>query len=267
MENNTSFADLTEEKETEINNVLYHIYIELKNEGYDVLGVFLYGSQNYGLSGENSDIDSFAIVLPSIKDVIKNKNAVSFEKKTDYGCCKVKDIRRYLSELKKGNLQCIECLFSKYGMVNYVEYNNFFDNIRILKDDFVYAVRYNFIKCLRGHLYNLRRRVEKEKKVSKSLAYVYLFEYYANEVLSSKRFSKIILPDTKTRCKLYDIKYGDTLYIYSCVVEKIESIIYDLSTKLAMISETREDTEVVDKMSILFEDVLRQKFIRELNLT
>ena len=56
-------------------------YDYLVNKGYDVCALFLQGSQNYQLDiyddDYKSDIDAKAIVLPSIDDVVLNKQAVS----------------------------------------------------------------------------------------------------------------------------------------------------------------------------------------------
>lgn len=43
-------------------------YQYVESLGYKVLGVFLQGSQNYGLAYEGSDIDTKCIVLPSFED-------------------------------------------------------------------------------------------------------------------------------------------------------------------------------------------------------
>lgn len=40
-------------------------YQRLEREGYVVFGVFVYGSQNYGLETENSDIDVKALIVPN----------------------------------------------------------------------------------------------------------------------------------------------------------------------------------------------------------
>ena len=41
-------------------------YFTATGLGYNVLGVFLQGSQNYNLAYEGSDIDTKAIIIPSI---------------------------------------------------------------------------------------------------------------------------------------------------------------------------------------------------------
>ena len=42
-----------------------------------IVGVFLQGSQNYGLDYEGSDIDTKCIVLPTLEDLIFNRKPVS----------------------------------------------------------------------------------------------------------------------------------------------------------------------------------------------
>lgn len=48
----------------------YNMLVELD---YNVVGVFLYGSQNYELDYEKSDVDTKAIVLPTLEDIVLNR--------------------------------------------------------------------------------------------------------------------------------------------------------------------------------------------------
>ena len=43
----------------------------------NIIGVFLYGSQNYGCDTENSDVDTICIVIPTLKDICFNRAPVS----------------------------------------------------------------------------------------------------------------------------------------------------------------------------------------------
>ncbi len=61
----------------EVQNQIQSHYDELVKLGFNVVGVFLYGSQNYELDYEGSDVDSKAIVLPTLEDIILNKPATS----------------------------------------------------------------------------------------------------------------------------------------------------------------------------------------------
>ena len=84
-----------------------------------IVGVFLQGSQNYGLDYEGSDIDTKCIVLPTLEDLIFNRKPVStthvlpIEEHLD-----LKDVRLYFQTFRKQNLNFMEILFTKYKIVN-----------------------------------------------------------------------------------------------------------------------------------------------------
>ena len=60
-----------------------------------MLLVFLYSSQNYELDYSGSDVDSKAIILPTLNDIVFNRQPVSTTLDMGNGClCDVKDIRK-----------------------------------------------------------------------------------------------------------------------------------------------------------------------------
>ena len=46
---------------------------DLEDRGYNVIYIGLYGSQNYSVDDEQSDIDARAIILPSLHDIVFRK--------------------------------------------------------------------------------------------------------------------------------------------------------------------------------------------------
>ena len=89
-------------------------YKFLKETGYNVLAVMLYGSQNYDLDTEDSDIDVKAILLPSLDDMIQNKSPISTNIEYENGLIELKDIREFYKIIKKGNPAYLEVLVSDY---------------------------------------------------------------------------------------------------------------------------------------------------------
>ena len=85
----------------------------LEQDGYRVLYIGLYGSNNYGLDDEYSDVDAKVIVLPSLEDIVFKKT-VSFVREFENGACDVKDLVTYYNVVKKGNFSFIEPFYSKY---------------------------------------------------------------------------------------------------------------------------------------------------------
>lgn len=83
------------------------------------VGIFLQGSQNYGLDYDNSDIDTKMIVLPSFEDIVQANNPISKTHIRDNEeHIDIKDIRVILETIKKQNINFVEILFTKYMILN-----------------------------------------------------------------------------------------------------------------------------------------------------
>lgn len=85
----------------------------LEDKGYRVIYIGLYGSQNYNLDDEKSDIDVKAIVLPSLHDIIFRK-VISKTIEFDTGNIDVKDLITFYNVIKKGNFSYIESIDTEY---------------------------------------------------------------------------------------------------------------------------------------------------------
>lgn len=97
-----------------------HLYeADLRYNPNQIVGIFLQGSQNYGLETEKSDIDTKLILTPSFFEVAMNKKPVSTthilanDEHLD-----AKDIRLYMETFRKQNLNFLEILFTPYFWVN-----------------------------------------------------------------------------------------------------------------------------------------------------
>lgn len=96
------------------------IYKELNNrkkvleeKGYNVIYIGLYGSQNYNLSDEKSDIDVKAIILPTLENIIFRK-VTSKTIECENGNIDVKDLITFYDVIKKGNFSYVESIDTKY---------------------------------------------------------------------------------------------------------------------------------------------------------
>lgn len=84
-----------------------------------IVGIFLQGSQNYGLDYEKSDVDTKLIVVPTFEDIVFNKKPISTthvlenDEHVDW-----KDIRLYMQTFAKQNLNFLEILFTDFSIVN-----------------------------------------------------------------------------------------------------------------------------------------------------
>lgn len=146
---------------------------------YKILGIFLYGSQNYGLATKDSDVDSIAILIPSVEDIILRKPVCHEVVFKNGEHCNVKDIREVVKEWKKQSLQALEILFTDYFMVKpeYVSYWNNFLNIR--NDIAHYDVERTF-KSISGQAKQTYLRNPKDRK---QIANTYRLYYFLRSYL------------------------------------------------------------------------------------
>lgn len=151
-------------------------YDLLVDMGYEVLGVFLQGSQNYHLDYEGSDIDTKAIVLPSFEDIVLNKRPASTthvlpsDEHID-----IKDIRLMHDCFRKQNINFLEILFTEYRYMNpiYAElYQPMFDNAEAIAHYNNYAA----VNCIAGMAYEKHKALEHPYPATKDKIEKYGFD-------------------------------------------------------------------------------------------
>jgi predicted nucleotidyltransferase len=116
----------------------------------EIVGIFLQGSQNYGLDYEGSDIDTKLIVVPSFKDICLNKKPVSTthiranEEHIDF-----KDIRLYMETFRKQNLNFLEILFTDFYIINPM-YREQWNRLVAAREQIARMNPYRAVKSMKG---------------------------------------------------------------------------------------------------------------------
>lgn len=87
----------------------------LEEKGYNVIYIGLYGSQNYNVDDEESDVDCKAIVMPTLHDIIFRK-VTSKTIECENGAIDVKDLITFYDVIRKGNFSYIEAIDTDYSI-------------------------------------------------------------------------------------------------------------------------------------------------------
>lgn len=205
------------ERKEKIMIALHQRYNEVVEMGYEVVGVFLQGSQNYNLDYEESDIDCKAIILPRFEDFVLNKSAVS----TTHVCdnnehIDLKDMRLMFDCFKKQNINFIEILFTEFYVMNpkYADlYQPMFDNAEKI-------ARYNnyaSINCMVGmslekykaleHPYPATLdKIEKFGYDPKQLHHIFRLQDFMKRYINEESYKQCL--KAKTSKLLIEIKKG-----------------------------------------------------------
>ena len=150
----------------------------------------LAGSQNYQLDMEDSDVDTKLVVSPCFKDIAMNIQPVSTThiRKNDEHIS-FHDIRLYIPTFRKGNINFVETLFSKYTIVNPLYYNEWNRLVEARES----IARYNIpraIHAMRGTIHTKYKQIAstsdiREKAIEK-------FGYSPKEFYQLKRTEEFI---------------------------------------------------------------------------
>jgi len=121
------------------------------------VGIFLQGSQNYGLDYDGSDIDSKLITLPSFEDFVLNRKPVSYTHIMDNNeHVDVKDIRLMFECFRKQNINFVEILFTKYRILNPV-YEDSYMRVLNIRERIGRYNNYAALNCICGTAYEKQK--------------------------------------------------------------------------------------------------------------
>ena len=182
-----------------------------------IVGIFIQGSQNYGLDYEGSDIDTKLIVAPTFAEIAFNKKPVSTTHvRENNEHIDFKDIRLYIETFRKQNLNFLEILFTPYKIVNpqYAEWwNKLVENREVIAHYDIHRA----IKSMKGialekyhameHKYPSKIEIiEKYGYDSKQLHHLMRVENYLMRYIAGESYEACLIPDEETAEKLRKVK-------------------------------------------------------------
>lgn len=133
----------------------------------NIVGIFLQGSQNYGLETEDSDIDTKLITTPTLNDLIYNRKPMStthFRVNGEH--IDFKDIRLMFDTFRKQNLNFIEILFTDYKIINPM-YEKEWNKLIAENEVIAHYNPYFAVKAMSGIALGKRHALTKETEAHK----------------------------------------------------------------------------------------------------
>lgn len=215
-----------------------------------IVGVFLYGSQNYGFANPDSDVDSKLIIVPSFEDMCLKSDWLSKELHLEDEHIEVKDIRELRNMFLKQNINFIEILYTDYFILNpkYAELwkTYFVDN----REAISHCDRNKALKSISGQLiHTLKQGPTDNKKLHNAHRLYYFLENYLN----NKVYLECIHPEGESYEFLRDLKFG------------LNKLSQDEKAKLANATELEQKVKDLTSMYPELESPLRERAMNTLN--
>ena len=269
MENNKEY----------IMNDLQNKYNFLENT-YEIFGVFLQGSQNYGLAMNNqdytSDIDAKAIVIPTFKDFVSGKSPESTTKHLkDNSQIDVKDIRKMFELFEKQNINVLEILFTEYFIIN-PKYQKQADKLFEMADEIALYNRNALYRTISGmsmeklkalkHPYpSIKDKIEKYGYDCKQLHHIVRLNIFINSLIEGKSFRECLIAEEPDLQYLKHIKIPGNI---SLATAELMAIQYDTETKELKDKHVKlpdkVNKETVNKLKDLIYETFVIKFKEEI---
>ena len=215
----------------------------------NILGIFAYGSQNYGVATDNSDWDTKAVIVPSFEELVLQP-PVSRELQLGNGeHCEVKDIREMVNNYKKQNINFIETLYTEYKWINplYAPYwKTFFENN---KEEIAHYDRYKTVQSICGQAKHiLKQNLTDGKKVGNGYRLLHFLEKY---IAGADYIDCIFLSDEERR-KIINFKEMKTPIDEDYTQDLIEKfdklrVLYQYESD----KRTKDSLDSIMKMGIL----------------
>ena len=205
-----------------------------------ILGIFLFGSQNYELADTNSDVDSIILYVPSFDDICFQTKAPlsTIYNYLDGEHIVIHDIRLYRNSLEKQSFNSIEILYTNYHIIN-EKYRNVFETFFINHREQLSKI--DIDKLMLACVGQMRNRVNKLEPTSKELANAlrlkYFIKHFHNGTASFDDCMRLQGWDEEFN-EVWNVKMIDT----QDRTEEINKYIKELHNKLKI--ETEEEFKI-----------------------
>ena len=228
-----------------------------------IVGIFLQGSQNYGLDYEGSDIDTKCIVTPSFKEVaLARKPLSTTHVRENDEHIDLKDIRLYIQTFRKQNLNFLEILYTPYmwipehyfldqwlRLVEAREKITHYDPVRSVKSMMGIASEKYF--AMEHHYPSRMHVIEKFGYDPKQLHHLLRVSEYLDRYLAGEPYGDCLKTNRPEFLK--DVKQG--LFELRQAREVAEGTYQDIREKCDAFIEKHKDDPVDHSVDDLLDDV------------
>lgn len=171
-----------------MDRVKLHYEKAIEHYGKDnVLGVFLYGSQNYNCDLETSDVDTKCILVPDLYHLAIKPYEIKHlhipRENEEFEVCECMPIQHMVSNWKKQNPNFLEILYTDYCIINPV-YEYVWSEFISHREGIAHYDINKGLKSIAGQaLHTIHENPNSGKKIGNAVRLMHLLKNYKNGVL------------------------------------------------------------------------------------
>lgn len=228
-----------------------------------IVGIFLQGSQNYGLDTERSDVDTKLIVVPSFEDICLNRKPVSTTHiRENNEHIDFKDIRLYMETFRKQNLNFLEILFTNYYIINPM-YQEQWNRLVAAREQIAHMNPYRAVKSMKGiaaeKYYAMEHPYPSKLELlelfgydGKQVSHLLRVDDYLKRYIDGDTYEHCLIPSPHRRPRIMDYK-NQEISLETARLEAKE--VFDHTVALADAFCERYEDKEDPEMRALLEDV------------
>ena len=233
-----------------------------------IVGIFLQGSQNYGLATPQSDVDTKLIVTPTFKDIAMNRKPVSTTHiRTNEEHIDFKDIRLYIQTFRKQNLNFLEILYTDFAIVNPI-YEKQWNRLVESREAITHFNPYRSVQSMKGialekyhameHEYPSKIEVLKKYGYDpKQLHHLVRVEDYLGRYINGESYESCLDPGPMKQ-ELIEIKMGKySLADAKSIADKAKAHVEEMAEYAYSIYPNEEDPEVNELLDDVQYEIMR----------
>lgn len=203
---------MSERKERIMARVAAHYNRAIQRYGVEnVLGVFLYGSQNYECDLETSDVDTKCILLPdlyhlAIKPYETKHLHIPCDVEGEYEVCECMTIQHMCANWKKQNPNFLEILFTEFSIVN-PAYARQWDSFRFEWREKIarYDIRQGILSVAHQAIHTIKQNPMDGKKIGNGYRLMHLLCAYD----WGNSYGSCLVPLEDERAQVKRLKSGE----------------------------------------------------------
>lgn len=241
---------------------------------YNHIAIFLQGSQNYKMNYEDSDVDTKALIAPTLDDIVRAKTPVSFTNiRSNNEHIDIKDIRIMMQQFLKQNVNFIEILFTDYYYV-FPNYEKEISELRDIREEIAQYYIERILKSIKGMTYQKRTalqhpypslldKLEKFGYDPKQLHHILRLHDFLLKYLKGMDYKDCLIPDDTEY--LISVKKG----YYDCsmaveLADRFTIVVEDLCDKYIEEYSPQPNKKVEDKILEIQTNIIKNTLKREL---